>query len=220
MISSVSKFLPLFESRARDRSVEFYLFEIRATRSRRRGGRDSRASRSAATPRPVARDGGHVCHPERPRLPAAAVAGEDPVGFGSPGGPGSRPRPPPARRLPGLSPGRGVRRGSRPRARGRPSQTSSQRSAPEYGRWVFAGRARWRWTTCDVLAAQRGPRPLEAGTVADAPSAPVGSQVWPQGESGSPSAPQSAPLERHGKTVTRAKGDPALRFNPVSRRHT
>ena len=30
----------------------------------------------------------------------------------------------------------------------------------------------------------------------------------------------SAPLERHGKTVTRAKGDPALRFNPVSRRHT
>ena len=148
MISSVSKFLPLFESRARDRSVEFYLFEIRATRSRRRGGRDSRASRSAATPRPVARDGGHVCHPERPRLPAAAVAGEDPVGFGSPGGPGSRPRPPPARRLPGLSPGRGVRRGSRPRARGRPSQTSSQRSAPEYGRWVFAGRARWRWSTC------------------------------------------------------------------------
>ena len=56
--------------------------------------------------------------------------------------------------------------------------------------------------------------------VADAPSAPVGSRVWPQGESGSPSAPQSAPLERHGKTVTRAKGDPALRFNPVSRRHT
>ena len=35
-------------------------------------------------------------------------------------------------------------------ARGRPSQTSSQRSAPEYGRWVFAGRA-----LNDVLATAR-----------------------------------------------------------------
>ena len=29
----------------------------------------------------------------------------------------------------------------RPRSRGRPNYTSSRRSAPEYGRWVFAGRA-------------------------------------------------------------------------------
>ena len=115
---------------------------IRAPRSRRRGGRDSEGE-------PVRRAAAAGGERRRPRLPPRTPAtcprlrspSRTPVGFGSAGGPGSRPRPPPSRRLPGLSPGRGVRRGSRPRVRGRPSQTSSQRSAPEYGRWVFAGRA-------------------------------------------------------------------------------
>ena len=66
-----------------------------------------------------------VRRPERPRLSSAAaagppVAGEDPGRCvprpGSArgrGGPGSRPRPPPSRRWPGLSHGRGARRGRR-----------------------------------------------------------------------------------------------------------
>ena len=65
----------------------------------------------------VRRDGSGPTRPLSPR-----VAREpNPAGFGSRGGPGSRPRPPPSRRLPRLSPGRGARRGSRPRAR-RPSE--------------------------------------------------------------------------------------------------
>ena len=88
---------------------------------------------ATAAPRPVAggeNPAGQVCRPEQPRLPPASiasgppVAGEEPGLFRSPAGLGrwrggalSAPRPPPSRRSPAPGPGRGTRRGRRPRSR-------------------------------------------------------------------------------------------------------
>ena len=83
------------ESRGRAAEASNFTSSRSEPRSRRRGGRDSRASRSAATPRPGGEDGGQVCHPERPRLPAATVRRRGPGRVRLAGEPGSRPPPPP-----------------------------------------------------------------------------------------------------------------------------
>ena len=211
--------------------------------------------------------GARSCHPERPRLPAAAGAVEDPAGafpgrarlageVGPEAGRGHRRR----GACPGLSPTRGGSLEFRPGGLPRRTKRASRRSAPEYrpvgvrgerGLGEPAGCPSSPRQTFDPRIAGFGDPDLKAVefglklTVRRQPDeegvdgrAPTGYRRIPRRDgvpahvevsepeaqvarqSGSPSAPPSAPLERHGKTVTRAKGDPALRFNPVSRRHT
>ena len=80
---------------------------------------------AAASGPPTGENRGGAC-PGRAQLPGR-------------GGPGSTPRPPPSRRLPGLSPGRGARRGRR------------RRSLPMFRSW----RRSFIWGQSSLVAGQR-----------------------------------------------------------------